>query len=87
MRSTLIFSSISQQVLIQGDIVQGSGGIRKVRWQRRGRGKSGGVRIVYFARTAAGEIWLLLIYAKSATDSIPGHILKALKEEMEHVSR
>lgn len=70
-----------------GDIVQGSGGIRKVRWQRRGRGKSGGVRIMYFARTAAGEIWLLLIYAKSATDSIPGHILKALKEEMEHVSR
>ncbi|MHB8709662.1 MAG: transcriptional regulator [Desulfuromonadales bacterium] len=70
-----------------GDIVQGSGGIRKVRWQQRGRGKSGGVRIMYFARTAAGEIWLLLIYAKSATDSIPGHILKALKEEMEHVSR
>jgi len=42
---------------------------------------------MYFARTAAGEIWLLLIYAKSATDSIPGHILKALKEEMEHVPR
>ena len=70
-----------------GDMVQGSGDIRKVRWQRRGRGKSGGVRIMYFARTAAGEIWLLLIYAKSATDSIPGHILKALKEEMDHVSR
>jgi hypothetical protein len=47
-----------------GDIVQGSGGIRKVRWQRRGRGKSGGVRVTDFARTAAGEIWLLLIYAK-----------------------
>jgi hypothetical protein len=35
----------------------------------------------------AGEIWLLLIYAKSAIDSIPGHILKALKEEMEHATR
>ena len=46
-----------------------------------------GVRVMYFARTAAGEIWLLLIYAKSVTDSIPGHILKALKEEMEHVPR
>lgn len=68
-----------------GDIVQGSGGIRKVRWQRRGHGKSSGVRIMYFVRTPASEIWLLLIYAKSATDNIPGHILKAIKEEMEHV--
>ena len=68
-----------------GDIVPGSGGIRKVRWQRKGHGKSSGVRIMYFVRTSVGEIWLLLIYAKSATDNIPGHILKALKEEMEHV--
>jgi len=70
-----------------GDMVRGSGGVRKVRWSRRGTGKSGGVRVLYFARTEAGEIWLLLIYAKSALDSIPGHILKTLKEEMEHATR
>ena len=70
-----------------GDVVRGSGGVRKVRWNRRGTGKSGGVRILYFARTEAGEIWLLLIYAKSAIDSIPSHILKTLKEEMEHATR
>ena len=70
-----------------GDIVRGSGGVRKVRWKRRGAGKSGGVRVLYFARTQAGQIWLLLIYAKSAVDAIPGHILKALKEEMEHATR
>ncbi len=70
-----------------GNVVRGSGGVRKVRWSRRGTGKSGGVRVLYFARTEAGQIWLLLIYAKSAVDSIPGHILKALKEEMEHVAR
>jgi hypothetical protein len=70
-----------------GDVVRGSGGVRKVRWSRRGTGKSGGVRVLYFARTEAGEIWLLLIYAKSAVDSIPGHILKALKEEMQHATR
>lgn len=69
-----------------GDLVQGSGGVRKVRWQRKGTGKSGGVRVLYFVRTTAGEIWLLLIYSKSATDSIPGHLLKALKKEMENVS-
>jgi hypothetical protein len=70
-----------------GDMVRGSGGVRKVRWSRRGTGKSGGVRVLYFARTEAGEIWMLLIYAKSAIDSIPGHILKTLKEEMEHATR
>lgn len=70
-----------------GDVVRGSGGVRKVRWGRRGSGKSGGVRILYFARTEDGEIWLLLIYAKSAVASIPGHILKALKEEMKHATR
>ena len=70
-----------------GDVVSGSGGVRKIRWNRRGTGKSGGVRVLYFARTEVGEIWLLLIYAKSAVDSIPGHILKVLKEEMEHATR
>jgi hypothetical protein len=68
-----------------GDVVKDSGGIRKVRWRRKGRGKSGGVRVMYFARLHSGEIWLLLIYSKSAVDSIPGHILKALREEMENV--
>lgn len=70
-----------------GDVVRGSGGVRKIRWSRRGTGKSGGVRVLYFARIEAGQIWLLLIYAKSAVDSIPGHILKALKEEMEHATK
>lgn len=67
-----------------GAVVKGSGGVRKVRWTRKGAGKSGGVRIMYFARLQSGEIWLLLIYAKSAVENIPGHILKALKEEIEN---
>jgi hypothetical protein len=70
-----------------GAVVRGSGGVRKVRWSRRGTGKSGGVRVLYFVRTEVGEIWLLLIYAKSAVDSIPGHILKSLKKEMENATR
>jgi len=70
-----------------GDVVRGSGGVRKVRWARRGTGKSGGVRVLYFARTEAGEILLLLIYAKSAVGSIPAHILKDLKEEMDNATR
>ncbi len=57
--------------------------MRKVRWKRTGSGKSGGVRVLYYARTAQGEIWLLLIYAKSARDTVSGELLKKIKQEME----
>ena len=67
-----------------GDLVRGSGGVRKVRWARSGSGKSGGVRVCYYTRNRAGQILMLVIYAKSARDSIPGHVLKALREEMEY---
>ncbi|MEK7736725.1 MAG: transcriptional regulator [Pseudomonadota bacterium] len=67
-----------------GDMIRGSGGVRKLRWNRPGSGKSGGVRVCYFVRGKAGKILMLVIYAKSAKDSIPGHVLKAIKEEMEH---
>ena len=66
-----------------GDVVRGSGGVRKVRWSRTGSGKSGGVRVIYFNRMANGEIWLIFIYAKSKKDSIAGSILKELKNEIE----
>jgi len=66
-----------------GDVVPGSGGVRKVRWSRKGAGKRGGVRVVYFNRLANGEIWLLLIYAKSAQDNIPAKVLRELKQEIE----
>jgi mRNA-degrading endonuclease RelE of RelBE toxin-antitoxin system len=67
-----------------GDLIRGSGGVRKLRWARPGSGKSGGVRVCYYVRTKAGRILMLTIYAKSAQDSIPGHLLKAIKEELEH---
>ena len=66
-----------------GDVVPGSGGVRKVRWSRKEAGKRGGVRVVYFNRRANGEIWLLLIYSKSARDNVPANVLKQLKREIE----
>lgn len=67
-----------------GDVVPGSGGVRKIRWARKGAGKRGGVRVIYFNRLVDGEIWLLLIYAKSARDNIPAHVLKEIREEIEN---
>jgi len=66
-----------------GDVVPGSGGVRKVRWGTAGRGKRGGVRVIYFNRLANGEIWLLLVYGKSVRDNIPAHVLCQIKEEIE----
>jgi mRNA-degrading endonuclease RelE of RelBE toxin-antitoxin system len=77
-----------QQFLMEqpeaGDLVKGSGGVRKVRWARAGAGKSGGVRVCYYTRNAAGQILLLLIYAKSVRASIPGAVLKQIKEVLDH---
>jgi hypothetical protein len=67
-----------------GDVVPGSGGVRKVRWGSAGRGKRGGVRVIYFNRLANGEIWLLLVYRKSVLENIPAHALRQIKEEIEN---
>lgn len=69
-----------------GDLVQKSGGVRKVRWSRVGSGKSGGVRVVYFNRTKRGEVVLLLIYAKANLDSISGETLKELRNAAEEAN-
>ncbi len=65
-----------------GPIIRGSGGVRKLRWAARGRGKRGGYRIVYFVRRPMGVIWMLTIYPKNVVDSIPGHLLKKIREEI-----
>lgn len=65
-----------------GDVMRGSGGVRKIRWGTAGRGKRGGIRVIYYLRRRQGEIWMLTLYAKNEAESIPGHILKKIKEEI-----
>ena len=48
-----------------GDLVQGTGGVRKLRWGRGGRGKSGGVRIVYYHHSEAMPLYLLTVFGKN----------------------
>ena len=66
-----------------GVVIKDSGGIRKVRWKRKGTGKSGGVRVIYFVKNEAEEIVLLTLYAKSETDSIKGAELKEIRRALE----
>ena len=66
-----------------GDLIRGSGGVRKLRWGVSGRGKRGGIRVIYYLRSRQGEIWMLTLYAKNEAESIPGHVLKKIKEEID----
>ena len=65
-----------------GKLVRGSGGVRKVRWAIAGKGKSGGVRVIYYFNKQADEIWLLTIYSKSEVENIPAHILRQIAKEI-----
>jgi hypothetical protein len=66
-----------------GVVIPNSGGCRKLRWRAEGRGKRGGVRVIYFYRTARGRIYLLIIYAKNEVENIPAHILRKYREEID----
>lgn len=66
-------------------IVSGSGGVRKIRWATKGKGKSGGIRVIYYWKVNNNEIWLLTVYGKNECESIPGHILKKIAEEINNV--
>lgn len=48
-----------------GDLIQGTGGIRKLRWGRGGRGKSGGVRVIYYHYDERIPLFLLTIFGKN----------------------
>ena len=47
-----------------GDIMEGTGGVRKLRWRRGGQGKSGGVRIIYYYQDDFMPLYLLTLFAK-----------------------
>jgi hypothetical protein len=53
-----------------GRIIQGTGGLRKVRFARPGKGKSGGTRVIYYYHNDTKPILLLLIYAKARQDNL-----------------
>ena len=69
----------------QGALIKGSGGLRKIRWGAKGKGKRGGCRIIYYLDKPQDVIYLLFVYPKSAQgDLTPGQIktlARLVKEE------
>ncbi len=61
-------------------VVPSTGGVRKARWGRQGKGKRGGVRVIYFYRSAADVVYLLDIYAKAVKEDLTQSDRQQLKE-------
>ena len=70
-------------ILTQGMSFPAPGGCRKLRWRAAGRGKRGGIRVIYFLRLASGQIVLVTMYGKNVREDIAPRLLKRLKEGFE----
>ena len=55
---------------LAGDVIKGACGARKVRWTVAGRGKSGGLRVIYFNLTEQGVVVLVMMYTKASRATV-----------------
>lgn len=73
-----------QRVLVvnplTGALIKSSGGLRKIRWRIEGKGKSGGIRVIYYYVTADSKIFMLVVYEKSKKDDLSQKQLASLKK-------
>jgi mRNA-degrading endonuclease RelE of RelBE toxin-antitoxin system len=82
------FCALQNELLVDpesGALIRASGGIRKLRFGLSGRGKRGGVRVIYYLRSNAGEIYLILIYPKNEKDDLSANELKVLRAYVEEL--
>jgi hypothetical protein len=70
-----------------GDLIRGSGGLRKVRVSSSGRGKSGGARVIYYWVVSADRIWLFDVYAKNEKGDLTKSELKAIKTVLDAMKK
>ena len=63
-----------------GDIIPGSGGLRKIRWRTQGKGKRGGIRVIYYWYSPEEQIYMLLAYAKNEQTDLTPAQLKLIKQ-------
>ena len=68
-----------------GDLIRGSGGIRKIRWGSRGRGKRGGIRIIYYWLVAEDRVYLLTLCGKGVKDDLTRAELAAWRKIVEEI--
>ena len=62
----------------QGKVIPGSGGLRKLRWRSKGRGKRGALRLIYYQDRAAERVYMLYLYEKGSQEDLTPAQLKIL---------
>ena len=67
----------------QGALIRGSGGLRKLRWGAPGRGKRGGLRLIYFWEPNEALFYMLYVYPKNVQDDLTATQLRALRRLVE----
>jgi hypothetical protein len=69
-----------------GDLMSGTGGFRKLRWAdaRRGKGRRGGLRVIYYHLKSDRQIWLMTLYDKDEASELTAKEKKALKAAIEN---
>jgi mRNA-degrading endonuclease RelE of RelBE toxin-antitoxin system len=72
-----------------GAVIQGTGGFRKARWsdEKRGKGKRGGLRVIYYCFEKENLVWLLTIYDKSEMEDLSQHQKRLLRTAIEREKR
>jgi hypothetical protein len=68
-----------------GDVIPGSGGVRKLRWNRPGTGKRGGVRVIYYFIDERGFVALLTVYAKNEKENMSAKEIKEYRKFVEMI--
>lgn len=66
-----------------GDLIKKTGGLRKVRWKAKGKGKRSGVRIIYYWYKSMDQIFLLTVFAKNEVSDLSEDERKILKQIVE----
>jgi hypothetical protein len=61
-----------------GDVVPGTGGVRKIRWARKGMGKRGGARVIYFYHHMDAPLYLIAAYAKAQQEDMSAEEKKVI---------
>ncbi|KZN15131.1 type II toxin-antitoxin system RelE/ParE family toxin [Marinomonas sp. TW1] len=80
------YKALQEALVIQPDLgvlIKNSGGLRKVRWSLDGRGKRGGVRIIYYWMTSQDQVYMLYAFSKNTQENLIDAQIKTLKQIVE----
>lgn len=70
-----------------GDIIQRTGGARKMRWRKKGQGKRGGLRVIYFHHAEKDTLWFLALYEKKAKEDLSESDKEVIKQLIQEITK